>query len=550
MKKKVFIGLVLGLGVLGLASCKNSQEETKIKTDDGISFVEKTYDFKNYSSEFDYKTGKIDTYFKGKDKYLPYVDLEQFIKASSGIYDLNRVEFNDDKDNQRFILKVDGVDNIFDYKNQKIEYEALNFLVELQETDYSYCLKTEDFYDEDKDYKCTLDLAKYDIELFHASDKLLIDFNLLNLLLSSENLYLTTFNGNGYYGDFYFFSDELQNDAYTSNLKGTSIPDEVKKLDAKYLTLLMENYYGLYDYKHLENDEDTNNLINVFSNAKTHNYSQTVFDYFNSLDDGHTGMISYPFYSGGIISSAEYGKTVETLFEVDELLAIQKAQKQMESQQYEIVGNTMYISFDSFDTDSDFDLDNIDLNVEYTDSFIYIYTCLEKAKQANNIENVVFDISTNGGGNIGALFRIFGLLTNDDIIINEEVSNFGLDIETRVKVDTDFDDDYEDDDAYTMFNYYILTSEASFSCANFFPTVAKAQNLATIIGQKSSGGMCSVMTYVLPSGIQFQTSSSSRQYTTLNGNKYYLEGGAPVDIEIPYEKFYDFEYINTLINKK
>ena len=547
MKKKVLVGLAFALGLVSLSSCDLSTKT--VKDDLGNTFIEKQYSFKNYSDEFKCGAAKIDTYFKSDNKYVAYVDLEQFLNSTSSIFDNKRLEFKDDKALGKYILSVDGIDNVFDYKNQKIEYETFDCMVELQETDYSYCLETEYEYDEEKEYKVNLDLSKYDIELFHKDNKLLIEFDLLNLLLCTENLYVTVFNGSGYFGDFYFLSDELQDDAYTQKLKETPIPSELKVQDGKYLSLVMENYYGLYDYKNLDKNEQTKNIRKTLEEAKNSKYAQTVFDYFNTLDDCHTGMATYPLYYGGFISYATYGEITEKVYGADDILTAAKEEAEITDYDFNIVGNTAFISFDEFETNSDFDLDNIDINGEYTDTFIFIYTCLMKARQNGAIDNIVFDISTNGGGNIGALLRIFGFLTNDDILIYEEVTNSGFEAVSKVKVDANLDGDFTDDDAFTEFKYYILTSESSFSCANAFPTIAKAQNMATIIGQKSSGGMCSVMTYVLPSGIFFQSSSANREYTYMNGNKYYLEGGAPVDIEISYDKFYDFEYIANKLNK-
>ena len=539
MKRKSLILFTFIVSIFILASCSISN----------ITFIKEQYSFKNYSSEFNNESKKIDTYFKGNNKYVAYVDIKQYLSALDGIYNYENIEFIDDKENNKYIIKYNEFENVFDYKNQIIEYDSFDFLRELEETDYSYCLQFSSEYNDTEAHKVKLDLSKYDINLYYREDKLLIEFDLLNLLLCSDGLYLVLFNGSGYFGDFYHLSYELQNDAYTYDLATTIIPKEIKIQDGKYLSLLMENYYGLYDYKDLSNDNSTKNIRNTLKNTSYKNYAQVVYDYFNSLDDGHTGMYTYPLYDGGYIRYSKYGETVNKLYDVNDELEEAKDAAGINDNELNIVGDTAFISFNSFNTEPNIDLDNIDLNADYEDTFLFSYVCLMKLRNNPNIKNVVFDISTNGGGNVGALMRLCGLLTNEDILFNEESFNMSLEEETKIKVDANIDGSFDDLDAFTEFNYYILTSEASFSCANAFPTMAVTQGFAKVNGQKSSGGMCSVMVYVLPSGILFQASSPQGSYGYLNGEKYYFEGGAPVDIEIPYDKFYDFQYIANLINE-
>ena len=64
--------------------------------------------------------------------------------------------------------------------------------------------------------------------------------------------------------------------------------------------------------------------------------------------------------------------------------------------------------------------------------------------------------------------------------------------------------------------------------------------------------MCAVMPYVLCDGTQFTLSDSSQQVAIEKiDNKYYwkeIESGAPVDIELDYDNFYNLDKIIELIH--
>ena len=55
--------------------------------------------------------------------------------------------------------------------------------------------------------------------------------------------------------------------------------------------------------------------------------------------------------------------------------------------------------------------------------------------------------------------------------------------------------------------FYIITSNYSYSCGNAFPFCAAAKGLAKIVGQKSGGGECCVFHFDFPSGQRIAYSS-------------------------------------------
>jgi hypothetical protein len=106
------------------------------------------------------------------------------------------------------------------------------------------------------------------------------------------------------------------------------------------------------------------------------------------------------------------------------------------------------------------------------------------------VESVVLDLSYNGGGNVGAVFRLLGYMTEETIQYSSMNPADG-------SAATYF---YESDyDAYD-FEWFIMTSSVTFSAANLMTAMAKEMGVATIIGTKSSGGAASIGLFVTPDG--------------------------------------------------
>ncbi len=549
MKKYLLLFLSF-FSILSLSSCLNvfkEEEEIPIDNTSDVTWSKQVFEFKNYSTEFDYNTGTIDTYFKDGNDYVPYIDVKQFIESLNGIYDLTKIKFSNDKLNKIYKLTINDSVNEFNYSRQTIKITGLSCLKEFNETDYSYCLESEYYAPSTFDFSKKYNISNYGFKMYYVDDSLLMEFGLFNLLMSDTNLYTVLFNGDGYFGDLYFYSDELVNDAYTNELKNKSLPQALIKEDYKYLKFYLEKFYGLYDYKNLSKNDTFKYLLNGVQTANAKNYQyyvKNLLDY--SLDDLHTGIINYPFY----YTESTQGATplnLVTFAQARNKLRAKKEELGLESKYYIKNGDVAFIGFDKFETEANIDLASYNINNDYSDTFLYLHSKLSKAA-AEGVKDIVFDISTNSGGNIGALLRVLGLLSDDDVISYSEDSMTKEYYESVHRVDSNMDGSFEDKDAFSNFNYYILTSEQTFSAANSFAVTAKLLGFAKIIGKKSLGGMCSVSTMTLPSGLFFQSSSNSREFGYLNKTKYYYELGAPVDINLEYDDFYDFDFMKSELN--
>lgn len=182
-----------------------------------------------------------------------------------------------------------------------------------------------------------------------------------------------------------------------------------------------------------------------------------------------------------------------------------------------------------------------------SDSAIYLELTIEKAlKEYPNIKNAILDITWNSGGNIGALYRVIGLLFNKPFTTSmydphlKEYSTNVVEINNPV--------------SFEFLNWYILQSSVTFSAANLLSTIVKSNNLAPIIGQKSGGGAASVVPIYTPIGSVFASSSSNVLAYVLGDNteespyEYMInEGGIEPDFILHASNLFSNTYLKNIV---
>ena len=204
-----------------------------------------------------------------------------------------------------------------------------------------------------------------------------------------------------------------------------------------------------------------------------------------------------------------------------------------------IVGDTAVIYFEGFSEDltrsesfytklpTQKDLD--------TSSFGLFYYAFEQIKKNGNVKNVVIDLSNNGGDSAAALVSTLGFLSPDGEVrisyrdlLNDDYR------EEYYHVDTNLDGSFDDEDGYGgQYQFYVLTSGTSYSCANAFPYFAQLEGLATIIGEKPGGGDCVVAQYIDAYG-HVGAISGFKQLGNMDGDTFTSNETAVV-VDIPFE---------------
>ncbi len=133
-----------------------------------------------------------------------------------------------------------------------------------------------------------------------------------------------------------------------------------------------------------------------------------------------------------------------------------------------------------------------------TSTFALFYYAFEQIKKNGNVKNVVIDLCDNGGGSAAALVATLGFLSEDGEVQLTYRDLLSRDYRSEwYHVDTNLDGRFDDEDGYGgQYNFYILTTGASYSCGNALPYFARQRNQAKIIGEKPGGGDCIVGTYL------------------------------------------------------
>ncbi len=299
-------------------------------------------------------------------------------------------------------------------------------------------------------------------------------------------------------------------------------------------------------------------------------YEEAMFKFLNTdIDDGHTNVeyisiLDYPSSSLLNVYGPKYPKT-HTLAINDK--AINYYSKRYSSFDFAFLGirfdekeDTAYLSFDNFLLNYGFPsyfsdyLREPDLELlRKNDSCGYMAVCINEiekynadAKNTLKIKNVVLDLTANTGGAMGVMPYVACMMTKDPKFCVTDTRT-GQVIEYHYEADFDNDGKYGDTYA-DKYNFFILTSDASFSCGSALPSMLKGTNVK-IIGQAGAGGASPITSFTDASGFGYKTSG---QFGVCykDGDTYKtIENGVPVDYEIKEDLWYDYPNLTKKIDE-
>ena len=326
------------------------------------------------------------------------------------------------------------------------------------------------------------------------------------------------------------------------------------------LCFAFDNLYGLKEQHHIGSfDElvDERAFRDTMTGTDTKKIDTAIYRIINdNLDDVHSSFLYSGFASGAGLADELYdkyglGNSYNDSNNVDaEFRAARAAFYPDGVPAYEEIGDTAFITFDAF--------------VSYTKDYyaeaptadskdtigIIAYSVQQILRENSPVKNVVLDLSCNYGGSIDAAIYTIGAFLGK-ASISVENPNTGALVTADYKIDTNFDRKFNSKDtlAGKGLNLYCLETKASFSCGNLVPAVFKDDSHVTLLGQKSGGGACAVMTLTTASGSVFTLSSSNRLSFLRNGSFYDIDQGVEPDFFISKkENFYDREALVKYIN--
>ena len=487
-----------------------------VEANEEVSVTSKvSYPFVGTSEEYVVEDkAAVDLYYVDEGT-VPYVDVETFINMIDGAmeasmltytfqnedqlllsYDVEFEDFDGSIINETYTALIDFGDNTFHVDT----FDFFENYVAATESDYGDGLNYVDAEYVDSD-PVTIDLGNYNFDLVMYDDggemQYLMPFAVTNLLFAGGIYYDAYFNGDVIYGiDTFSISGidkeaDLWDDVRVSSLNEADMEEDMKWATYNYTALAFDYFYGLKEDQGVDTYYDS--LVGraqSWIEGTDSDIYNGLFDFAYGLDDLHTSHIFPGYYNNPTwpgLSINDLGSRSKSFYE-DGIWAMQdKIEAKYGSVEdrplFELIDDekTAVIHLDGFTIDSPDEVKTVLDGLPAT------------------VENVVFDLSYNTGGNIGAVFRIFGYMTEEQFVYHSQ--NPADNAAVTIYIESDYV-------AYD-YNWYIISSKVSFSAANLMISMAQENGIATIMGTKSSGGASSIGTLVTPDGTVLLVSTNS-----------------------------------------
>lgn len=199
------------------------------------------------------------------------------------------------------------------------------------------------------------------------------------------------------------------------------------------------------------------------------------------------------------------------------------------------------------------------------DDMVIFLDALKRADADPEVENLIIDITANGGGSADIVMAMTSLIL-DKSYISQDNALTGQRAIVEYEVDRNFDRVFDDKDKEVHYdlNFAVLTSGMSFSCGNLFPSMLK-DNGVPVMGETSGGGSCAIQAMCTADGFCFQISSFRARLNTLAGEN--IDEGITPDLPIAtsatqvevseeeavpsrdFSKYFDVDYLTKLLSE-
>ena len=331
------------------------------------------------------------------------------------------------------------------------------------------------------------------------------------------------------------------------------------------LCLALDFHYGLKEEHGIEGFQDyfirsglLQDLLSSDARVSSTALKKLCMAHF---EDGHSSLVSvspYSDYNADTLDADSMSVGIVTrLMNILEYVAARMTAYPEGMPAYEEVGNTAYVTFDTFilDTEKDYYSQEIPENMtsDTADTIeLLAYAGRQINRENSPIENVVIDLSNNGGGMLDVAVSVCAwVLGSSTLHISD--ANSGAQSSTLYSFDGNLNHVFgEKEDSVNDKNIFCLISPNSFSCGNLVPAAFRSSGKVTLLGKASSGGACAVQLLSTADGTLFCISGRYRINTSNNGILYSVDAGVEPHYYLPKASmFYDrqklTEYINSLI---
>ncbi len=405
------------------------------------------------------------------------------------------------------------------------------------------------------------DLAAYGISLIQQDDCYYIPLQTANDIFFLPAMHTGfLFNGQAL---FIAHEDQMYNaDGYTElavlyyDVPTAKRSDALAEYGYNELCMMLDNLYGLKQPHDIQNFRQTfweiafDEVLSDNDALDADNALKQFIEFY--LDDLHSSFLEYSCFAGSQDFSPNTGLANLKFDENAELYqAAREAVYGKECPFYEEIGNTAYITFDSFESDyyAPAFYKGQETGVLPDDTIgLIIDAHRQITREGSPIQNVVLDLSNNTGGAVDAAVFVLSWLLGDAPFSVKDMSTGAL-TTSIYRADVNLDRSFDEKDTITDKNLYCLISPVSFSCGNLVPAALKSSQKVTLLGRTSGGGSCVVQPVSTAWGTLFQISGAQRMSFLKNGSFYDIDQGIEPDYYInDIANFYNRAALTDFIN--
>ena len=176
----------------------------------------------------------------------------------------------------------------------------------------------------------------------------------------------------------------------------------------------------------------------------------------------------------------------------------------------------------------------------------YLYCVNKMIKENPKVENVILDMSNNGGGRCRtAVATLAWMLGEVQTSITNSIT--GAKFSSVYVCDINADGKFDENDTIKDKKLFCLISPASFSCGNMVPAMLKSSDRVVLLGETSGGGSACVYTTMAADSTIFQISSRYVMSENKNGSNYDIDKGIEPHVRLQPETLYDRETICSIV---
>ncbi|WP_029608662.1 S41 family peptidase [Mycoplasma simbae] len=410
-----------------------------------------------------------------------------------------------------------------------------------------------------------LNLKKYNIDIIVDKENIFMPLSAFNLVFVANNYYNLMYNGESFLGVDYNNSriEPYNLETYYDVTRNQTETEQQRLNNYNILALMFDKFYGLskplYKRNGVKDFYEFSEKIGLKPHLLSTNHSTYTEAYrqlwYKHLNDLHSSIVTHSLYrkADSIVNNTgqRYSEKRKKFDKIsNDLRYLRSTTTSPNGHNYlnkitHVYGDTARIVFDSFNSGSTQGLDRsewwkVDTYWLFRDAIARI----KKDDPQNRVKKVIIDMALNGGGSSVAMQQAAGYLTNKpiNIFVRNNLSEEYTDM--SFKIDTNGDKVFDRRDAHPEYEWYVLAGINTFSAANLFTHWAKTSGVAKVIGNRSGGGMYSILPAVLPDGTNVNISSINAWTAGTNTKPAsfddlpYTEDGVDVDYTLDYEDYY------------